>query len=144
MIEENINDSSRLWNIISDLASKPKYTNYKFKKHENTFQRHTNPLKIKDNSNIITDPQQIATSFNHLFADIASLISKDLPAYIQNCHDKLTNFVNTRVNIETYFDIPSIESEFVVNKYKHLKTNKAACLDGLPPKLLQIVSPLLT
>ena len=103
VIEANMGDSKKLWNILREIAPTEKSTC---------------PVTITGaNDETLSDPNAIANSFNEFFVNIASSVLENMP-----CHDSYTNealeqFINSRTTADTMFEIPPIREDTVL---KHL------------------------
>ena len=127
MIEANKNNSKKLWGYMDEIAPKEKKQP---------------PTSIIDGDKNMTDPQDIANSFNGFFATI---VNKYLPES-QNTpsdHTLLKDFVKSKLNHLDNFSIPLITEEEVMKLIGNLGENKATGLDGVSAKLLRLAAPVL-
>ncbi len=123
LVDANVKDSRKLYKIMSELAPKDKLED---------------PVTLKDGDTLLSDPQDICESFNEFFTNIASSLVNDMPPASEEAHSKLQDFISTKVDPNTSFDIPSVSQEFVEKQLSGLDESKAVGLDGIPTKLLRL------
>ena len=95
----------------------------------------------------LTNPKDIADSFNDHFTNIRNSVS--LNNFTNNSNwDYLSNFLSSKITPNTTFTIPPISESFVRNSLNHLHETKAAGLDRIGGYFLKIaataISPALT
>ncbi len=56
----------------------------------------------------------------------------------QPSDDKLSEFLQSKLAYETFFDIPALNEDFVLKRLTSLEDGKAMGLDGISPKLLHV------
>ena len=124
--------TKKLWDLLRELAPKGSSPTPVTLQGSSPIQ-----VTLKDLDKILSDPQDIANSFNELFANIADAIN--VPEGTNGTHHALKDFVNHRTeNSTTNFDIPPIAEEFVLKEVQSLEDAKSVGLDGLPTKLLHL------
>ena len=131
-IEANVTDSKKLWAILKDLAP-PK--------------KSASPASIKTDEGLISDPEHISRSFNDFFTNIALEYVEETQGTNSHCnsmHNKLQEYISTKIPEDANFEIPAITEEFVLEQLKALKIDKAVGIDGISPKLLRIAAPIIT
>ena len=117
-------DSKKLWSTIRELTGSKK--------------GNSEPKKLSVENNIISNPVQIAQTFNEHFASVAEQVLKILPNNSDTYRpsEKLLQFVSAK-NLMEKFSIPPISLESV-NKYlMGMDTRKATGPDNLSVTLLQ-------
>ena len=92
---------------------------------------------------------EIANTFNKHFTNIQQNADTVIPVVDTNKQNqRLTDFVESRINNSTVFHIPPISLKQVVEDLKNIPDNKAIGLDGIGIKPLQValnaVAPSLT
>ena len=130
VIEANMADSKKLWNILREIAPSNKSAS---------------PASITNvDGKVISDPKAIADSFNDFFANIATNILENTPRSSSYTNEALEQFINSKTTENTHFEIPLI-TEATVQKHLHsLADGKAVGLDGLSPRLLCTAAPVIT
>ncbi len=95
---------------------------------------------VMDGEHKISDPVQIAETYNSSFTNIVNKYitntSKPVPNY-----DKLITFIDSKVSPDALFDIPLVQEDFVLNELNSLDPNKAVGIDSLSSKLLKMAAP---
>ena len=104
-------------------------------------------VELEDKS--VCDPTEIANTFNKHFTNIQQNTDTVIPVVDTNKQNqRLTDFVENRINNSTVFHIPQISLKQVVEDLKQIPDNKAIGLDGIGIKPLQValnaVAPSLT
>ncbi len=96
-----------------------------------------------DGDKNLTDPLDIANSFNDFFATI---VNKYLPnsQTTPSEHTLLKDFVKSKLNPLDNFSIPLITEEDVMNLIGNLGENKDTGLDGVSARLLRLAGPVLS
>jgi hypothetical protein len=123
LIESNIGNSKKLWNLIRDLAPQ---------------ESKTTPTTLKDGDVILSNPQDICDSFNELFAQIGNVIAASLPNSRNETNDVLADFINRHFEVDSTFNIPGVSIDFVREELSKLDDAKSMGLDGISPKLLRL------
>jgi len=121
LIEENSNQPEKFWNIVKEIVP--------FKQ---------NALKIKSTTNV--DNKSKANNFCDFFSTISHKIKKE--------SNKLKNFIwyepdHFPLRTVNVFRVQPITELFVAQQLKRLKKKKATGLDGIPPKFLKEISPII-
>ncbi|CAB4022001.1 Hypothetical predicted protein, partial [Paramuricea clavata] len=131
-INANLDNPKNLWKIIRNLAPS---------NHSNS------PNHLTIDGKTLTNPKDIADSFNDHFTNIRNSVS--LNSFTNNSNwDYLSNFLSSKIPPNTTFTIPPIFESFVRNSFNHLPETKAAGLDRIGGYFLKIaataISPALT
>ena len=100
--------------------------------------RKTSISSIKNNGIHTEDPRDIANAFNNFFVNIAAKIKE--PVLNQN-HEKLKNFCQSKLSENTTFSISPIEKEKVLKLLSAMDTSKATGTDNVGPRLLKLAAP---
>ena len=80
LIESNIGNSRKLWDLIKNLARE---------------KSKVSPTTLKDCNIILSNPQDICDSFHEFFAQIGNSIADSLPDSRNENNDLLFDFINT-------------------------------------------------
>ena len=103
-------------------------------------------MVLKENGNIIDDPNDVATTFNHHFTrgQVESSNSDDRPARYQNdVFQKLGKFVASKKTSEMNFSIPLMDVDFVCKQLSELQSNKAKGVDNISPYFFKVAAPII-
>ena len=100
--------------------------------------RKTSISSIKNNGIHTEDPRDIANAFNNFFVNVAAKIKE--PVLNQN-HEKLKNFCQSKLSENTTFSISPIEKEKVSKLLSAMDTSKATGTDNVGPRLLKLAAP---
>ncbi|XP_048581135.1 uncharacterized protein LOC125561258 [Nematostella vectensis] len=123
-IKNNLENPKNLWKIIRKISPS---------KHVNL------PNRLTVNDTLYEDTFDIANSFNKHFSNISSQVSIDAVPEFPDW-SVLTNFINSKHQPGSYFSIPPISEDFVLNSLSRLDIGKAAGLDELNGFFYQISS----
>ena len=104
-------------------------------------------IETEDKS--VCDPTEMANTFNKHFTNIQQNADTVNPVVDTNKQNqRLTDFVESRINNSTVFHIPQISLKQVVEDLRNIPDNKATGLDGIGIKPLKValnaVAPSLT
>ena len=128
-VEEGKDDPRSIWKLFKQFGMSKKGTTK------------VNNFEIKINNDIISDDQDIANIFNDYFVNIPSKLKEPIqPSEFKLLH----NFVDSKVNDNTNFTIPFVNSSFVCNYLSNMDVTKATGLDCIGPRLLKIAPNVLT
>ncbi|MCU7800226.1 MAG: hypothetical protein KZQ70_08805 [gamma proteobacterium symbiont of Lucinoma myriamae] len=122
-IEEGQNDPRSIWKLFRDFGASKKGGS------------HENILGIKVNDQVIANDSDIADIFNNYFVNVASQLKE--PAQFSE-FQMVKDYVDSKVQTDTYFTIPEINSVFVRKFLTNLDVTKATGLDCIGPRLLKI------
>ena len=127
-IEKGKDDPRTIWKI--------------FKEHGASSKKATNEMinGLRENDRQISDDKEMADVFNNYFVNIAAQLKE--PAE-KSDFKHISEFVNSKVPINTSFSIPSISNSFVNNFLKSLDSTKATGLDCIGPQFLKIAPEIL-
>lgn len=121
MIEKNKNCSKNLWNAVKQFTNNYKNNDKKITKI------------VTDNGNEITDPKQIANTYNTFF----SQIGEKLASKIQQ-GPMLNNNENRREGLSTSMFLEFTDSTEIKNTVLEFQDNKAPGPDGITNELLKL------
>ena len=128
-VEKGKDDPRSIWKLFKQFGMSKKGTTK------------VNNFEIKINNDIISDDQDIANIFNDYFVNIPSKLKEPIqPSEFKLLH----NFVDSKVNDNTNFTIPFVNSSFVSNYLSNMDVTKATGLDCIGPRLLKIAPNVLT
>ena len=132
-ISKYMNNPRKLWKTLKrTVPTKSASSNLSF-------------VEVEDKS--VCDPMEIANTFNKHFTNIQQNADTVIPVTNKQ-NQRLTDFVESRINNSTVFHIPPISLKQVVEDLKNIPDNKAIGLDGIGIKPLQValnaVAPSLT
>ena len=127
-VEEGNDDPRSIWKLFKRFGTSKKGTSK------------VNNFKIKTNNDIISDDQDIANVFNNYFVNIPYKLQEP----IQPPEFKLHDFVDSKFNDSTNFNIPFVNSTFVNNYLFNMDVTKTTGLDCIGPRLLKIAPNVLT
>ena len=124
-ISKNMNNPRKLWKTLKRTApTKSAPSNLSF-------------IEVEDKS--VCDPMEMANTFNKHFTDIQQNTDTVIPVVDTNKQNqRLTDFVESRINNSTVFHIPPISLKQVVEDLKQIPDNKATGLDGIGIKPLKV------
>ena len=134
-ISKNMNNPRKLWKTLKRTApTKSAPSNLSF-------------IEVEDKS--VCDPTEMANTFNKHFTNIQQNADTVNPVVDTNKQNqRLTDFVESRINNSTVFHIPQISLKQVVEDLRNIPDNKATGLDGIGIKPLKValnaVAPSLT
>ena len=102
---------------------------------------------IIDNERV-TKSEDVAQKLNQYFTSIADILNGNENDTSALNTEKIRNFVENKIPVETYFNIPFITTEQVSAYIYKLEPSKATGLDGLGPRVLKmaasVISPSIT
>ena len=130
-----MNNPRKLWKTLKRIApTKSAPSNLSF-------------IETEDKS--VCDPTEMANTFNKHFTTIQQNADMVIPVVDTNKQNqRLTDFVESRINNSTVFHIPQISLKQVVEDLKNIPDNKATGLDRIGIKPLKValnaVAPSLT
>ena len=94
-------------------------------------------VELEDKS--VCDPTEIANTFNKHFTNIQQNTDTVIPVVDTNKQNqRLTDFVENRINNSTIFHIPQISLKQVVEDLKQIPDNRATGLYGIGIKPLKV------
>ena len=94
--------------------------------------RKSQPSSLLSNGNLITDPKQVANTFNDYFSSIGTSLQKNIHHYGKNFTHYLGN-----ANEHTFFIRPTSQEE-VCNQIINLNSNKAEGPSSIPTNVLNL------
>jgi hypothetical protein len=110
LIESNIGNSKKLWNLIRDLAPE---------------ESKTTSTTLKDGDVTLSNPQDICDSFNEFFAKIGNEIAASLPNSRNKTSDVLADFINKHIEVNSIFNIAKVSIDFVREELNKLNDAKS-------------------
>ena len=119
--EENKKNSRALWQGIHDIVYSKK------SKKNNT------PSSLLIDGKTITNPKDIAESFNNFFTCIGAKLQSNIPSTRRHYFDYLKH-----PNPETFFISPTTPDE-IKNIIKSLKSSKCVGPNSIPTKILHLI-----
>ena len=124
-ISKYMNNPRKLWKTLKrTVPTKSASSNLSF-------------VELEDKS--VCDPTEIANAFNKHFTNIQQNTDTVIPVVDTNKQNqRLTDFVENRINNSTVFHIPQISLKQVVEDLKQIPDNKATGLDGIGIKPLKV------
>lgn len=118
-INENLNDTSKIWSYTNELLNKDKVMENKLKY-----------IKTED-GNIISDEKEVADYMNNFFTNIGTNIAKNI---------KVTDYKHkVKMKIKDTMFIQPITENDVINYINKLKTDTAPGKDGIHSKTLKFI-----
>ena len=119
-VEEGKGDPRSIWKLFKQFGTSKKGTSK------------VNNFEIKTKNDIISDDLDIANVFNDYFVNIPSKLKEPIqPSEFKLLHD----FVDSKLNDSTNFNIPFVNSAFVNNYLSNMDVTKATGLDCIGPRL---------
>lgn len=97
------------------------------------------PTKLTNNNNNITDPKEIADTFNNYFANIGENLARAIPSTTQSA----AQFLKPNSYYDSFFLFPTTSSEIEAEITK-LNPSKASGPFSIPTKILQLVKHIIS
>ena len=99
------------------------------------------PFQVHDGKRLVSEPKSVATKFNKFFAAIGSKVAGRLNPVSKDAWKKYETVkeANKKSGIESTWDLQRVEQKTVQRILHSLKVNKAAGLDKIPARLLDLV-----
>ena len=85
----------------------------------------------------LTEPRDIADSFNLFFTAVATQYVNDNWSDDGSSLLKLKQFISSKLPTDVCFNIPEVSVDYVTNSLIHLNSNKATGLDEISARLLK-------
>ena len=129
-IMENINNPKRLWKALQKTTPTPLTP--------------SSPSYIELDGQQITDLLSMASAFNNHFTKIQLSANAAAPAdenLYANINATLLDFIKTRIDDSTQFNILLITTKQVEENIKRIGGNKATGLDGCGIKIIKLALP---
>ena len=127
-INSNLNDSKKLWGLLHELSPKP---------------YNSPPVYINEDGKEITDPKDIADSFNTFFTDISKHYLANTRETSEVFHEQLHTYIREKIPDTESYSIPEIPQSFVEKQLQSLDSHKSMGLDGVPTRLLKMAAPII-
>ena len=122
---DHIKDGKKVWNGIKQIIHHKPRTGQKI-------------LKLVDNNKEITDPKQIADTFNTFFANVGKELEKGIPTVNKNPADYLPDPAS-----KTFFILPTTSSE-IEDEISGLRSGKAAGPSSIPTEILKLLKSVIS
>ena len=97
--------------------------------------------EIATQNGIINDEADIANELNEYFVNILEQIGNNNDTGVDFDHTKLANFVHSRLNTDTVYNIPLLTPEQTIDIMDKISSNKASGYDGLSVRVLKKIIP---
>ena len=97
--------------------------------------------EIATQNGIINDEADIANELNEYFVNIQEQIGNNTDAGVDLDHTKLANFVHSRLNTDTVYNIPLLTPKQTIDIMDKISSNKASGYDGLSVRVLKKIIP---
>ena len=97
--------------------------------------------EIATQNGIINDEADIANELNEYFVNILEQIGNTKDAGVDFDHTKLANFVHSRLNTDTVYNIPLLTPKQTIDIMDKISSNKASGYDGLSILVLKKIIP---
>ena len=94
LIMASLKDGKKLWELIRELAPKSSSNS---------------PTSLTSDNRYITDTQEMADYFNTFFANIAQTLIENMPTDHRPSHNKLKEFLHSKIPDDITFDIPPLQ-----------------------------------
>ena len=126
-IDENKGNPKGVWKVLKSLrgTSKPR-------------------LRINEittENEVVSDESVIANELNEYFVNILEQIGNNNDAGVDFENTKLKNFVHSRLNVDTVYNIPLLTIAQTIAIIDKISSNKASGYDGLSVRVLKKIAP---
>ena len=128
-IEDRQTDPRTIWKLFKELGANRKGGN-----------DDTN-LNINVGDRVITDENDLTDVFNSYFVNVASNLKEPI---VPSDFELLTEYVKSKIPIDTEFIISPTNETFVRKFLSLLNTNKSTGIDNIGPKILKISANVIT
>lgn len=93
--------------------------------------------EIVTENGIVSDEASIANELNKYFVNILQQICKDNKADVEFDNTKLINFICSRLNADTFCNIPLLTPKQTTSIVENISSNKASKYDGISVRVLK-------
>ena len=127
MIEEGSNQPSSIWKIFCELGAGKQKSNSA-----------TNLQSVRIGDHETDEPNDIANAFKDYFINISESIKE--PCDPTN-HEKLKDYCNNKIPDDVIFEMPLMNTDYVVKSLRKLDVRKSTGTDEIGPRLLKMAGP---
>ena len=126
-IDENKGNPKGVWKALKSLSgtSKPR----------------VRINEITTENEVVSDESVIANELNEYFVNILEQIGNNNDAGVDFENTKKKNFVHSRLNIDTVYNIPLLTIKQTIAIIDKISSNKASGYDGLSVRVLKKIAP---
>ena len=129
LMEDGKNQPTTIWKLFNELGAG---------KCKSNSSNSINSFKI---GNLETDdPEEIANAFNDFFINIAENIKESTET---SSHERFSDYCKEKIPEDVVFDMPLLTTDKVMEYLNSLDIRKSAGTDGIGPRLLRMVSPII-
>ena len=126
-IDENKGSPKGIWKVLKSLSG-------------------TNKPRVRINeivteNGVVGNEASIANELNKYFVNILEQICKDNKADVEFDNTRLTNFIFSRLNADTFYIIPLLTSKQTIGIIEKISSNKAHGYDGISVRILKKIAP---
>ena len=97
--------------------------------------------EITTENEVVSDEAVIANEINEYFVNILKQIGNNNDAGVDFENTKLKNFVHSRLNVDTVYNIPLLTIKQTIAITDKISSNKASGYDGLSVRVLKKIAP---
>ena len=97
--------------------------------------------EITTENEVVSDESVIANELNEYFVNILEQIGNNNDADVDFENTKLKNFVHSRLNVDTVYNIPLLTIKQTIAIIDKIASNKASGYDGLSVRVLKKIAP---
>ena len=97
--------------------------------------------EITTENEVVSDESVIANELNEYFVNILEQIGNNNDADVDFENTKLKNFVHSRLNVDTVYNIPLLTFKQTIAIIDNIASNKASGYDGLSVRVLKKIAP---
>ena len=126
-IDENKGNPKGVWKALKSLSgtSKPR----------------VRINEITTENEVVSDESVFANELNEYFVNILEQIGNNNDAGVDFENTKLKNFVHSRLNVDTVYNIPLLTIKQTIAIIDKISSNKASGYDGLSVRVLKKIKP---
>ena len=128
-IDENKGNPKGVWKALKSLSG--------------TSKRGVRINEISTENKVVSDESVIANELNKYFVNILEQIGNNNDAGVDFENTKKKNFVHSRLNIDTVYNIPLLTIKQTIAIIDKISSNKASGYDGLSVRVLKKIAPVL-
>ena len=99
--------------------------------------------EIVTENDVVGHEASIANELNKYFVNILEQICKDNKADVEFGNSKLTNFICSRLNSDTFYKIPSLTPKQTIGIIEKISSNKASQYHGISVRVLKKIATVL-
>ena len=126
-IDENKGNPKGVWKALKSLSG--------------TSKRGVRINEISTENKVVSDESVIANELNKYFVNILEQIGNNNDAGVDFENTKKKNFVHSRLNIDTVYNIPLLTIKQTIAIIDKISSNKASGYDGLSVRVLKKIAP---